>query len=73
LLEKHTLPQLTDAVEYALDLDVIDPESVRVILDFRADRPVDLFPLDGHLHLHGVRVEITDVSAYNCLRTGVAS
>jgi transposase len=73
LLEKHTLPQLTDAVEYALDLDVIDPESVRVILDFRADRPVELFPLDGHLHLHGVRVETTDVSAYNCLLTGVAS
>ena len=73
LLEKHTLPQLTDAVEYALDLDVIDPESVRVILDFRADKPVALFPLDGHLHLHGVRVETTDVNAYNCLLTGVAS
>ena len=73
MLEKHTLPQLTDAVEYALDLDVIDPESVRVILDFRADKPVALFPLDGHLHLHGVRVETTDVSAYNCLLTGVAS
>ena len=38
LLEKHTLAQLTDAVEYALDLDVIDPDSVRVILDFRAER-----------------------------------
>lgn len=73
LLEKHTLPQLTDAVEYALDLDVVDPESVRVILDYRADRPVDLFPLDGRLHLQGVHVEITDVAAYNALRTGVAS
>ena len=35
--------------------------------------PVDLFPLDGHLHLQGVRVETTDVAAYNALRTGVAS
>jgi transposase len=73
LLERHSLAQLTDAVEYALDLDVIDPESVRVILDFRADRPVELFSLDGRLHLHGVRVEATDVSAYNCLLTGVTS
>ena len=60
-------------VEYALDLDVIDPESLRVILDYRADRPVELFPLDGRLHLHGVRVETTDVAAYNCLLTEVAS
>jgi transposase len=71
LLERHSLEQLTDAVEYALDLDVVDPESVRVILDYRADRPVDLFPLDGRLHLQGVRVETTDVAAYNALRTGV--
>jgi transposase len=73
LLERHSLVQLTDAVEYALDLDVIDPESVRVILDFRADRPVALFPLDGHLHLHGVHVETTDVRAYGALLSGVAS
>ena len=73
LLEHHSLEQLTDAIEYALDLDVIDPESVRVILDYRADRPVELFPLDGRLHLHGVRVETTNVSDYNVLLTGVAS
>ena len=71
LLEKHTLVQLTDAVEYALDLDVIDPDSIRVVLDFRADRPVALFPLDGHLHLHGVGVATTDVSAYGALLTEV--
>ena len=71
LLEKHTLPQLTDAVEYALDLDVIDPDSIRVVLDFRADRPVALFPLDGHLHLHGIGVATTDVSAYGALLTEV--
>jgi hypothetical protein len=71
LLERHSLEQLTYAVEYALDVDVIDPESVRVILDYRADRPVNLFPLDGRLHLQGVRVETTDVNAYNVLLTEV--
>ena len=73
LLEKHSLMQLTDAVEYALDLDVVDPDSIRVILDYRADRPVELFPLDGHIHLHGVRVETTDVNAYGVLLKGVMS
>ena len=67
LLERHSLAQLTDAVAYALDLGVVDPESLRVILDYRADRPVALFPLDGHLHLHGVHVAVTDIRGYNAL------
>lgn len=67
LLERHSLAQLTDAVAYALDRGVVDPDSVRVILDYRADRLVALFPLDGHLHLHGVRVAVTDISGYNAL------
>ncbi len=66
-LETHTLVQLTDAVEYALDLDVIDPDSIRVILDHRADQPTELFKLDGRPHLAGVRVAVTDVSAYGAL------
>ena len=43
LLETVSLSRLTDAVDYALDIGVLDPESIRVILDYRADRPVDLF------------------------------
>jgi len=66
-LECFTLPQLTDAVEYALDLDVIDPDSIRIILDHRMDRPTELFKLDGRPHLAGIRVAITDVSAYRSL------
>ena len=66
-LETHTLSQLTDAVEYALDRDVIDPDSIRVILDHRADHPTELFKLDSRPHLAGVRVAVTDVSAYGAL------
>ena len=66
-LETHTLVQLTDAVEYALDRDVIDPDSIRVLLDHRADQPTELFKLDGRPHLAGVRVAVTDVSAYGAL------
>jgi hypothetical protein len=63
LLEKFSLPQLTAAVEYALDIDVIDADSIRTIIEHRSDRPVPLFPLDGRPHLAHVRVEATDVSA----------
>jgi transposase len=71
LLEKFTLTQLTDAVDYALDIGVLDPDSVRVILEYRADQPVDLFSLDGRPHLRTVTVPTTDVSAYQALLTEV--
>ncbi len=67
LLESHSLGQLADAVGYALDRGAIDPDSIRVILDHRADRPVELFTLDGRPRLAGVRVEPTDVAAYGAL------
>jgi transposase len=69
LLESHPLAQLTDAVEYALDLGIEDPDSVRVILEYRADRPTELFRLDGRPQLAGVRVPPTDVAAYASLLT----
>ena len=77
LLETHALPQLADAVAYALDLDAIDPDSIRVVLDHRADRPTELFNLDGRPRLAGVRIAVTDVAAYGALlaapsETGVA-
>lgn len=67
LLEKCSLIQLTEAVEYGLDIDVIDADSIRTIVEHRADRPVELFPLDGRPHLVHVRVETTDVSSYQAL------
>jgi len=67
LLEKFSLTQLTAAVEYALDIDVIDADSIRTILEYRSDQPVELFPLDGRPHLAHVRVETTDVSSYQAL------
>jgi hypothetical protein len=72
LLETHTLAQLTDAVEYALDLGIQDPDSIRVILEYRADRPTELFRLDGRPHLAGVRVPPTDLRVYGELLAPVA-
>jgi len=67
LLERFSLPQLTEAIEYALDIDVIDAESLRTILEHRAERPVALFSLDGRPQLAQVRVETTNVSSYQAL------
>ncbi len=69
LLETFTLAQLTDAVNYGLDIDVIDPDSIRVIIEYRSQEPVELFSLDGRPELAWVRVETTDVSAYQALLT----
>jgi transposase len=73
LLEKFSVEQLAAAIEYALDIDVIDPDSLRTIVEHRSDRPVELFPLEGRPHLAHVRVEATDVSAYQALLEEVVS
>ena len=73
LLEAYSLPQLTDAVNWALAIDVIDPAGIGLILDHRADRPVPVFSLDGRPHLASVRVPATDVAAYGVLLAGEGS
>jgi len=72
LLETHSLPQLTDAVEAALAIGIEDPDSIRSVLEHRADRPAELFRLDGRPHLAGVRVPPTDIAAYASLLTAPA-
>src|SRR5262249_9496981 len=72
LLETFALPQVADAVAYALAIAVIDPDSIRVILEHRADRPVALFTLDGRPHRRAVRVARTDLAAYRALLPGGA-
>jgi transposase len=67
LLEKFSLAQLAAAVEYALDIDVIDADSIRTIVEHRADPPLELFLLAGRPHLAHVRVETTDVACYQVL------
>ena len=73
LLEAYSLPQLTDAVNWALAIDVIDPAGIGLILDHRADRPVPVFSLDGRPHLASVRVPATDVAAYGVPLAGEGS
>lgn len=73
LLERFSIEQTADAISYAVDIDVIDPDSIRSILEARLQAPVKLFPLDGRPHLAGVHVPPTDVSAYRDLLPGGVS
>ncbi|MCA9239609.1 MAG: transposase, partial [Planctomycetales bacterium] len=69
LLERFELHELTSAVEYALDIGVIDSGAIRVIAEHRSEEPVALFSLDGRPHLRMIDVPTTDVSAYGALLT----
>ena len=67
LLERCSVQELSDAVDYALDLDITDADSIRVILEHRLEEPMPLFSLDGRPHLKSVQVEQTNVSTYGAL------
>ncbi len=67
LLEHASVKQLADTIEYALDIGILDADSIRVILEHRRESPVALFSLDGRPHLKTVHVEATDVAAYQSL------
>jgi len=67
LLEAASVPQLTQAVEYALGVGATSADAVRLILEHRREQPVGLFRLDGHLHLKAVRVQEPDLTAYRTL------
>ena len=73
LLEQSSLRELAAAVDYALDIDITDADSVRVILEHRREEPIPLFSLDGRPHLKSVNVESTNVSTYGALMEGSRS
>ena len=73
LLERFSLEEVTAGVEYALDIGLSDADSIRSVVEHRADGPVRLFSLDGRPHLACVRVETTPVAAYQVLLTEAAS
>jgi hypothetical protein len=63
--------ECTETFLEGLDIDVIDADSLRTIVEHRSDQPIPLFALDGRPHLAHVRVETTQVSAYQALLTEV--
>jgi len=73
LLERFSLKEVASGVEYALDIGITDSDSIRSVVEHRADGPVRLFSLDGRPHLACVRVETTPVAAYQALLSEVVT
>jgi hypothetical protein len=69
LLERHSLPALTSAVQHTLEMGASSADAVRLILEYQQEPAIDLFCLDGRPHLKQVRVTQTHVSAYQSLLT----
>jgi transposase len=72
LLEKTTIPQLTDAIEQCLAINALSVDAVWVILEARCEQPVGLFSLDDRPHLKLVRVQPPDLDAYGALAGGAS-
>lgn len=71
LLEHTSLPELTGAVEQALSIGANSADAVRLILQGRQEKTVDLFCLHGRPHLKGVHVPPPNLHVYQSLRMGV--
>lgn len=69
LLERHALSVLKAAVETALELGTTSADAVRLIVEARQEVPIGLFSLEGRPQLKLVRVEQTNVAAYQSLLT----
>jgi len=72
LLERHSLPQLRQAVERGLEVGAITRDAIAQFLYPREDWRATVFSLDGHPHLRQVRVDAPQLSAYAELVGGVA-
>lgn len=73
LLERFTVEEVASGVDYALDIGLSDADSIRSVVEHRADSPIPLFSLEGRPHLACVHVETTPVSAYQALLTEVVA
>jgi transposase len=69
LLERASMPELSQAVQRALEIGVHDVDSIIVILDGQREQTAPAFSLDCRVHLQTVEVSETSVSAYQSLLT----
>ena len=67
LLERHPLWELSQAVEKALSIGATTRDAVAQFLVPQPEWRQTLFPLDGHPHLRGVKIDSPDIHAYGDL------
>ena len=67
LLERHSLRDLRIAVERAAVMLSVNADVVELLIRAKNETPVELFSLDGHVHLRSVHVDSLDLAAYRTL------
>ena len=70
LIEKHGMEAVSQAVERALSLQVIDAGIIRLLLQQAEEQPTNNFDLSGRPSLHQVSVPAPDLSVYGALTQG---
>jgi transposase len=67
LLEKHTLRELSGAVDRALDIGAMTVDVIRILLQENRESPAKLFRLDGRPHLQDHSIPEPRISPYGNL------
>jgi transposase len=67
LLEKHTLRQLSDAVDRALGIGAMTVDVIRILLQESRELPAKLFQLDGRPHLQDHSIPEPQIYPYGDL------
>ena len=57
-------------MQYALEIGATNADALRLIIEHQQEEPVAVFCLDGRPHLKLVRIQKTDVAAYQSLMIG---
>lgn len=57
------MPELTDAVTQALAIGATGSDTIGLILDHAAQKPIGLFSLDGRPHLKAFSIPSSDLGA----------
>ena len=67
LLEKHTLRELADAIDRALEIGAMTVDVIRILLQEGRESPAKLFRLDGRPHLQDHSIGEPRISPYGDL------
>jgi transposase len=73
LLERHAMPELTAAVERALQIGALTVDAIRLLIEHLREEPARWFRLDGHPHLQGHEIPPPRLDVYATLVAGGAS
>ena len=70
LLEKHSVGELTAALQRALQINAMTADAVQILIQDGRELPIKYISLDGRPHLQGHDVPLPKLRMYDKLRSG---